>query len=108
MRSRAFRRPAAGYGRGVAGFETALDGSWRVERLSGLVPPLPIRKRIAGDSGVTLVGPVRLPFRVEGTTLRYRAPLHAFVDELEPSGEGFVGRARVLGREYGRFRLVRK
>jgi hypothetical protein len=49
---------------------------------------------------------VRLPFRVEGTTLRYRPPLQAFVDELQPSGDGFVGRATVFGREYARFRLV--
>jgi hypothetical protein len=85
-----------------------LEGSWRVERISGLLPPLlPIRKRIADAAGVTRIGPLRLRFRVEGTTLRYRAPLQGFVDELEPSGDGFVGRATVLGREYGRFRLVR-
>jgi hypothetical protein len=85
----------------------ALEGSWRVERISGLLPPLlPIRKHIAGAAGVTRVGPLRLPFEVEGTTLRYRGPLQAFVDELEPSGDGFVGRATVLGREYGRFRLT--
>jgi hypothetical protein len=55
---------------------------------------------------VTRIGPLRLPFDVEGTRLRYRGPLQAFVDELEPSGDGFVGRATVLGREYGRFRLI--
>jgi hypothetical protein len=88
------------------GTRATLDGSWRVERLSGLLPPLPIRKTIAGSSGVTRVGLVRLPFRVEGTTLRYRPPLQAFVDELQPSGDGFVGRATVFGREYARFRLV--
>jgi hypothetical protein len=84
------------------------DGTWRVERLSGLLPPLPIRKTIAGESGVTRVGLVRLPFRVHGTTLRYRPPLHGFVDELQPSGDGFVGRATLFGREYARFRLVRE
>jgi hypothetical protein len=83
-----------------------LNGAWRVERLSGLLPPLRIRKRIEGPSGVTLVGPLALPFRVQGTTLRYRGPLRAFADELEASGEGFLGRATVLGREYARFRLV--
>lgn len=83
-----------------------LDGTWRVERLSGLLPPLPMRKTIAGSSGVTRVGLVRLSFRVEGTTLRYRPPLQAFVDELQPSGDGFIGRATVFGREYARFRLV--
>ena len=85
----------------------ALEGSWRVERMSGLLPPLlPIRKQIAAGAGVTRIGPLRLPFEVEGTRLRYRGPLQVFVDELEPSGDGFVGRATVLGREYGRFRLV--
>jgi hypothetical protein len=84
-----------------------LQGSWRVERISGLLPPLlPIRKRIAGVAGVTRIGPLRLPFDVDGRTLRYRGPLQAFVDELEPSGNGLVGRATVLGREYGRFRLT--
>jgi hypothetical protein len=84
----------------------SLDGSWRVERLSGLLPPLVIRKSIAGDAGVTRIGLMRLPFRVDGTTLRYQPPLQAFTDELQPSGNGFVGRATVFGREYARFRLV--
>jgi hypothetical protein len=85
----------------------ALEGSWRVERISGLLPPLlPIRKHIAAGAGVTQIGPLRLPFEVEGTTLRYRGPLQAFVDELERSGDEFIGRATVLGREYGRFRLI--
>jgi hypothetical protein len=85
----------------------SLEGSWRVERISGLLPPLlPIRKHIAAVAGVTRVGPLRLQFDVEGTRLRYRGPLQAFVDELERSGDGFVGRATVLGREYGRFRLI--
>jgi hypothetical protein len=85
----------------------ALEGSWRVERISGLLPPLlPIRKHIAAAAGVTRIGPLRLPFDVEGRRLRYRGPLQAFVDDLEPSGDGFLGRATVLGREYGRFRLI--
>ena len=75
--------------------------------MSGLLPPLlPIRKHIASAAGVTRIGPLRLRFDVEGRTLRYRGPLQVFVDELEPSGNGFVGRATVLGREYGRFRLI--
>jgi hypothetical protein len=86
----------------------SLDGVWRVQRLSGLLPPLPITKRIEGKSGVTMVGPLRLPFRVEGTRLRYRGPLRGLVDELAPSDGDFVGRATLLGREYARFRLVRE
>lgn len=85
----------------------SLDGSWRVERISGLLPPVPIHKSISASSGVTRIGVIRLPFRVDGRRLRYRPPLHAFVDELEPRGKGFDGRAKVLGREYARFRLVR-
>jgi hypothetical protein len=86
---------------------TSLQGSWRVERVSGLLPPLlPIRKRIGAETGVTRIGLLRLPFRVDATTLRYRPPLQGFVDELEPSGEGFAGRATLFGREYARFRLL--
>jgi hypothetical protein len=84
----------------------SLDGDWRVERVSGVLPPVSISKHVQGTSGVTRVGPFRIPFRVVGTTLRYRPPLNAFADELEPGDEGFLGRATVLGREYARFRLV--
>ena len=85
-----------------------LDGLWDVERLGGALPPLAgVRKRIAGDRGYTELGRVRVPFGVEGRRLRYRPPLQALVDELEPDGEGFRGRATVAGREYGRFALRR-
>ncbi len=85
----------------------SLEGVWRVERLGGVLPPLPITKHIEATSGMTQIGPFRIPFRVAGTTLRYRPPLQAFADELEASGEGFVGRATVFGQEYARFRLVK-
>jgi hypothetical protein len=84
----------------------SLEGDWRVERVRGVLPPVAISKQVEGTSGVTRIGPFRIPFRVVGMTLRYRPPLQAFVDELEPNGEGFVGRATVLGREYACFRLV--
>jgi len=86
-----------------------LDGRWSVERVSGALPPmLGVEKRIQGARGVTMVGPLaRLPFAVVGRSLRYRPPLGAFVDHLEPAGEGFDGRATVQGREYARFRLRR-
>jgi ferritin-like metal-binding protein YciE len=84
----------------------ALDGIWDVRRAGGALPPMVgVRKRIAGESGYTELGPVRLPFSVEGTTLRYERPLSLLVDELTPDGEGFSGRATVAGREYGRFLL---
>lgn len=87
---------------------TDLDGLWSVERVSGMLPPLVgVRKRISGDRGATLVGPLRVPFRIDGRRIRYRSPLGAFVDVLEPDGSGFSGSATFLGREFGRFRLRR-
>ena len=85
-----------------------LDGVWKVERVSGVLPPMVgVRKRIRGARGVTAVGPVQVPFTVAGRTLRYHAPLGGLVDYLEPESEGFSGRATVRGREYARFRLCR-
>jgi hypothetical protein len=84
-----------------------LDGIWDVRRTDGLLPPMVgVRKRITGEKGVTTVGPLRLPFDVEGRSLRYRFP-PGLVDELEPDGDGFRGRALLAGRELGRFRLER-
>ena len=88
-----------------------LAGTWDVERVSGFLPPLVgMRKRIGPlvdgvGSGETTLGPVRAPFDVVGTQLRYRAPFDAFVDVLEPEGDTWSGRALLKGREYGRFRL---
>jgi ferritin-like metal-binding protein YciE len=56
-----------------------------------------------------MVGPFPgVPFEVVGRSLRYRPPFQAFVDELEPDGNGFRGRATVRGREYGTFQLQRR
>jgi hypothetical protein len=86
-----------------------LDGVWRVERVDGLMPPLPgVRKRIAGDRGETRVGPLHWPFDVVGLELHYRGPLRPFVDTLRPDGEdAYVGRATLAGRTLGRFRMTR-
>ena len=85
-----------------------LDGVWDVKRVSGALPPmLGVRKRISGTRGRTLVGPVPVPFVVDGLKLRYRAPFAGFVDELEPEGEGFSGRSTFRGREFGRFAMRR-
>ena len=86
-----------------------LDGLWKVRRLGGALPPLVgVTKHVSGDRGETRVGPlVRMPFDVRGLELRYRRPLGMFVDVLEPDGDGFRGRATVLGREYGTFELRR-
>ncbi|HKP18681.1 MAG TPA: hypothetical protein VJT84_09385 [Gaiellaceae bacterium] len=88
-----------------------LDGIWSVQRTSGLLPPLVgVRKRIDGSRGTTAVGALPgFPFEVEGTTLRYRAPLAGFVDVLEPeTPDRFRGRATFRGREFGRFTMTRE
>ena len=86
-----------------------LDGVWNVERRGGLLPPLVgVEKRIEGTRGETRLGPLPgVPFDVVGLSFRYRAPFRGFVDELEPDGDGFRGRATFRGREFGRFALRR-
>jgi hypothetical protein len=87
-----------------------LDGDWQVIRTGGLLPPLiGVRKRIEGERGWTTVGPFPgVPFDVVGHELRYRRPFVGFVDVVEPSSDGYHGRATVFGREVGTFRLVRR
>jgi hypothetical protein len=89
---------------------SGLDGDWQVIRTGGWLPPLiGVRKRIAGDRGSTSLGPFPgAPFDVVGNELRYRAPFRGFVDIVEPSSEGYRGRALVFGRVVGTFRLVRR
>ena len=85
-----------------------LDGVWKVERVGGALPPMTgVRKRIDGDRGVTLAGPVKMRFEVRGLELRYRPPFVGFVDFLEPDGDGYRGRATFLGRQFGSFRLTK-
>lgn len=80
-------------------------GRWRVERISGLLPPRGVRKTIGPESGTTRIGPIPVaPFRVRGRTLAYR--LLPVRDELEPVPGGWEGRGLLLGREFCRFRLV--
>ena len=78
-------------------------------RTGGLLPPLgAVRKRIEGRRGETALGRLPgVPFVVEGLSLRYRAPFSGFIDQLEPDGDGFRGRATFRGREFGRFLLRR-
>jgi hypothetical protein len=87
-----------------------LDGTWKVERVAGLLPPLVgVRKVIRDGRGGTKIGPLPgVPFDVHGLELRYRRPFARLVDVLEPDGDGFLGRATVFGRTYGRFRLRRE
>jgi ferritin-like metal-binding protein YciE len=86
-----------------------LDGVWDVRRTSGALPPLTgVRKRIHGAHGETVVlGGPGIPFDVRGHELRYRAPFAFLVDVLEPSGDGWHGRATAFGRVYGEFELRR-
>jgi ferritin-like metal-binding protein YciE len=86
-----------------------LDGVWAVDRVSGALPPLHgCVKRIHGNRGTTefphLPG---MPFEVRGLELHYRAPFTVLVDRLEPQNGGYFGRATMLGREFGQFRLRR-
>jgi ferritin-like metal-binding protein YciE len=86
-----------------------LDGVWVVERVSGALPPLHgCIKRIHGSRGATefprLPG---MPFDVVDHELRYRGTFGMLVDKLEPRDGGYLGRATVLGREFGQFTLRR-
>jgi hypothetical protein len=87
-----------------------LDGDWQVLRTGGLLPPLlGVRKRIEGGRGWTRLGPLPgVRFEVAGSELRYQAPFRGFVDVLEPSADGYRGRALLFGRELGTFKLVRR
>ncbi|MFL5943336.1 MAG: hypothetical protein ACJ75L_08745 [Gaiellaceae bacterium] len=84
-----------------------LDGVWDVRRTGGALPPMRgiVRKRIEGGRGWTIAAGVRLPFVVEGLSLRYPFGL---VDELTPDGpDAYAGATRLLGRKLGTFRLTR-
>ena len=87
-----------------------LDGEWEVKRVGGLLPPLyGVRKRIAGASGETMLGPLHSPFDVVGRELRYRGlASRGLVDTVEPGGDGWWdGIARYRGRTLGRFAMRR-
>jgi hypothetical protein len=86
-----------------------LDGVWRVERVSGGLPPLySCRKRIEGDRGTTEFGRLPgMPFEVRGLELHYRGPFRMLVDRLERRNGEFLGHATLFGRELGRFRMTR-
>jgi ferritin-like metal-binding protein YciE len=86
-----------------------LDGVWSVERVSGVLPPLHgCVKRIHGNRGTTEFPNFRgMPFEVRGLELHYRGPFGVLVDKLEPRNGGYLGRATLLGREFGQFTLRR-
>jgi hypothetical protein len=90
-----------------------LEGDWKVERLSGVVPMPGVWKRVRGPRGSTRIGrspgvPFRLEQREGYVALIYRWPLHTMVDELRYEGpHSWLGRATAAGCEYGRFRMAR-
>lgn len=93
--------------RGQTNAVSELEGDWRVERESGLLPPLGVSKRIGSRTGWTFLAGVPVaPFRVVGTTLEYLG--WPVTDELAPRADGtWEGRGLLLGREFCRFRLVK-
>jgi hypothetical protein len=87
-----------------------LDGVWKVERTGGFLPPmLGVRKVIDGGRGRTTLGPLLGPaYEVYGRELRYVRPFGLFVDVLTRIGGGCCdGRATVLARTFGTFRMRR-
>jgi hypothetical protein len=85
-----------------------LDGVWDVRRTGGALPPMRgiDHKRIENGRGWTIAFGVRLPFTVDGLTLRY--PGGGLVDELVPHGrDSYDGTTRLFGRTVGTFRLAR-
>lgn len=83
-----------------------LDGFWRVERESGLLPPFGLTKRIRFGRGSTRLFGIPLAFfSVRGNRLVYRGlPVQ---DDLSRRPDGsWSGRGRLFGREFCRFRLV--
>jgi hypothetical protein len=88
--------------------ENELDGVWDVHRTGGALPPMRglVRKRIEHGRGWTIALGVRIPFVVDGLSLRY--PGGGLVDELVPDGpDVYSGTTRLLGRTVGTFRLTR-
>ncbi len=91
-----------------------LEGEWRLQRLSGALPPLiGVRKEVRGDRGKTWFGPFpAASFRVEERedclALVYRPPFSVLVDEVRRESEGsWLGKATLGGRTFGRFRMTR-
>ena len=107
------RAGAPGETRRGPGSVVALDGDWKVERLSGPVPMPFVWKRIRGGRGETRILPFgpKLPFGLEQregyVALIYDPPLSFMVDDLRPEADGsWLGRANAGGIRYAWFRMV--
>lgn len=83
-----------------------IQGHFKVRRVSGLLPPVGICKRINVDRGVTtLLSLPLMPFRVVGNELRYR--FFPIRDTLEAQADGsYLGEGFVFGVRFCRFRLL--
>ena len=91
-----------------------LEVRWRVERLSGALPPMfAVHKEIHGKRGETRFGHlIRLRFRIEERedcpALVYRPPFSILVDEVRKQKEdSWLGETTLGGRALGRFRMTR-
>ena len=91
-----------------------LDGRWRVERLSGALPPMvAVHKEIHGKRGETKLGhflawPFRIEEREDCPALVYRRPFSILVDEVRKQTEDSgLGATTLGGRAFGRFRMTR-
>jgi len=86
----------------------ALSGTFRVRRLSGLLPPFGVTKRIDGATGMTYLFGIPVgKFRVIGRRFVYR--WWPIVDEIDgDDGDGYRGRGRLFGLlTFCHFRLDR-
>ena len=90
-----------------------LQGDWKVERLSGMVPMPGVWKRVSGPGGSTRISrspglTFLLEQRGDYVALIYRSPLRMMVDELRyEDPHSWHGRATAAGIEYGQFRMTR-
>lgn len=92
----------------------ALDGGWRVERLTGAVPMSGLYKVVCGGRGRTGASWSPLPdlgfrlTRLESSVLLiYDSPLSFLRDEFRREADGgWIGRARAFGRQYAWFRML--
>ena len=87
-----------------------LDGTWTVRRVDGLLPPMVgVRKVIRGGHGETRLGPLAVPFVVDGTAFRYGGLFGSFVDLVDEIDDDRArGRATFRGSTFGRFEMSRR
>jgi hypothetical protein len=85
----------------------AVTGTYRVERVSGVLPPWGIGKQIRGDRGFTTVlgVPVASFTRVGDTLIYDWLPVR---DRLTRDGDGWRGEGIVGGIRFCSFRLRRR